>query len=123
MCKEQCPSEERPLVCELLPSLSAFLSLQIKLLSMSLLKCFSRQLGEPVWKKQSMPMEYTLPWTAWHSALLVKQGLLKIQAIVCDSTLTLTISPLVLPFEVDYVLTCENGGFFQWFLQNCADQF
>lgn len=88
MCKEQCPSEERPLVCELLPSLSAFLSLQIKLLSMSLLKCFSRQLRTCLEEAEyAHEVEYTLPWTAWHSALLLKQGLLKIQAIVCDSTL------------------------------------
>lgn len=66
------PSKERSLDCELLPSLNAFLSLQIKLLSMYLPKCFSRQLVEHAWKKQSIPMEYTLLQTACHSALLVK---------------------------------------------------
>lgn len=58
----ECPSGERPLVWDLLPSLNAFLSLQIKLLGVSLLKCFSRQWEEHVGKNQSMPMK--LCWSS-----------------------------------------------------------
>lgn len=55
----ECPSGERPLVWELLPSECISVAADK---STSLLKCFSRPPGEPVWKNQSMSME--LCWSS-----------------------------------------------------------